>query len=261
MVSPEIVDAVATAMRTIPPLPSGLSTMQPGNPTYAHRIEFDASLVLGHASGPYRDRSVLDLGGGVGAFSITLALLGVRSLIADDFYGWPNDLRKDLFTAFDKVGVEVLERELLAEPLDVPDGSLDAVTSFHFLEHLHRSPKDIFRQAVDALRPGGTFVVAGPNRANARKRITGLVGKGAWSPMEEWYEQPVFRGHVREPDVGDLTYITRDLGLDQPSVYGRNFLGESHEGLMGEAARLSDPVLRRFPGLCSDIYAVAHKPC
>jgi SAM-dependent methyltransferase len=231
--------------------------MQPGNPTYSRRIEFDVSVTLSNCAA---DRpAVMDLGGGVGLFSLTIALLGFRSVIADDFESWDDKDRRQMMHAFDTAGVEVIQRDLLAEPLDLACESLDAVTSFHFLEHLHQSPRQLFRQAVDALRPGGTFVVAGPNCVNARKRLTVPFGRGAWSPMEAWYDEPEFRGHVREPSVGDLAYITRDLGLIDVKTYGRNFLGESHDGILGRAAKAVDPILSRFPGLCSDIYAAARK--
>jgi hypothetical protein len=73
--------------------------------------------------------------------------------------------------------------------------------------------------------------------------------------MEDWYEQQVFRGHVREPHVIDLRYIARDLGLVDISVFGRNWLGrDSRWALVRKLARVADPALRRFPSLCSDIY-------
>ena len=78
--------------------------------------------------------------------------------------------------------------------------------------------------------------------------------------MDEWYEQPVFGGHVREPDVDDLRYIARDLGLTAVRVHGRNYLGRGHGGAKGALAQLADPFLRSRPGLCSDIYLVGQKP-
>ena len=44
-------------------------------------------------------------------------------------------------------------------------------------------------------------MVGVPNCVNLRKRLTVPLGRGKWSPMADWYEQPSFRGHVREPDA------------------------------------------------------------
>jgi hypothetical protein len=76
-----------------------------------------------------------------------------------------------------------------------------------------------------ALKPGGLFFLGVPNCVNLRKRITVPLGAGKWSAIEEWYEREMFRGHVREPDVGDLRYIARDLGLRDVRIFGRNWLG------------------------------------
>jgi hypothetical protein len=62
---------------------------------------------------------------------------------------------------------------------------------------------------------------------------------------------------VREPDVDDLRYIARDLGLRDAQVLGRNWMGY-RGGTRGRrlAAQLLDRPLRRRPQLCSDIYLI-----
>lgn len=245
--------AVEEAVRLISSVP-GRTGRTPAD--HIDRIEFDVSLVL---SGLDERAGVVDLGGGLGLFSLALALLGVRSLIADDFQGWSPEEGAELIDALERTGVEVIQRDLLAEPLGIAAQSLGAVTSFHFLEHLHRSPRDLFLQGVDALVPGGTFIVAGPNCVNARKRLTVPFGHGTWSPMHQWYDAPTFGGHVREPSVEDLAYIARDLGLVDIETHGRNFIGAVHGGMLGRVSRLADPFLRMRPSLCSDIYAVGRK--
>jgi hypothetical protein len=88
------------------------------------------------------------------------------------------------------------------------------------MEHWHHSPKALFGQLMRALRPGGLFFLGVPNCVNLRKRLMVPLGRGKWSPMGDWYEQPVFRGHVREPDVDDLWYIARDLALVDAACSG-----------------------------------------
>jgi hypothetical protein len=104
-------------------------------------------------------------------------------------------------------------------------------------------------------------VIGVPNRVNARKRVTMLAGRNQWSPMEEWYEADAFRGHVREPDVRDLSYIARDLGLTEVEMWGRNWLGLKHRNpVTRAAATIADRPLRLRPGLCSDIYMAGRRP-
>ncbi len=79
--------------------------------------------------------------------------------------------------------------------------------------------------------------------------------------MKDWYETDRFRGHVREPDVGDLQYIAADLELASPEIMGRNWLGRrSPHRLTARITALVDPLLSRFPSLCSDIYLLGRTP-
>lgn len=242
----------------LPVASSTIETMEPGHPVYAERIAFDVSLAL--AGRPAEGLTVLDLGGGIGLFSLVLARIGARSIIADDFGDAPTSYVDALRTMFESHGVEVIEQDLLGEPLPLPDGSVDVVTNFHFIEHLHGSPRCLFRDAERVLVEGGTFIIGGPNCVNLRKRLTVPFGRGKWSTFESWYCEERFRGHVREPDVDDLLTITEDLGFAHLEVFGRNFLGMARSDLVGKAARLVDPLLQRRPALCSDIYVVASSP-
>src|SRR5271170_7216765 len=81
--------------------------------------------------------------------------------------------------------------------------TFDVVTCFDSLEHWHHSPKRVLHDMWDSLKPGGLFIVSVPNNVNLRKRITVPFGYGRWSKIETWYDVPVFRGHVREPNTED----------------------------------------------------------
>ena len=164
----------------------------------------------------------------------------------------------DLHRAY---GVEIIQADLIDQGPDLPPESLDAVTSFDSMEHWHGSPKRLFHNCIRALRPGGMFLVGTPNCVNLRKRLTVPLGFGKWSSMQHWYEQPVFRGHVREPDVADLLYIARDLGLVGVRIIGRNWAGyASARRALRVATSLADRALRWRPSLCSDIYLSGIKP-
>jgi SAM-dependent methyltransferase len=204
---------------------------------------------------------VCDLGGGVGLFSVGCAAAGLSAILVDDFddpiAGYPPDRLLQLHRA---QGVAVWQRDLMAG-LDLEPDSLDAVTCFHSIEHWHHSPKRLFAQVMTALRPGGVFVLAGPNAVNLRKRISVPLGYGNWSALSEWYDADRFRGHVREPTLPDLRAIAARMGLADVTTFGRNWLGRSNRR---RAIRMAtgwvDPFLRLRSSLCSDIYVVGTKP-
>src|SRR5690606_24685391 len=121
--------------------------------------------------------------------------------------------------------------------------------------------KELFHQVIDKLRPGGAFILGAPNCVNLRKRITTPLGWGKWSALADWYEQPVFRGHVREPDVADLRYIAADMGLRDVEIFGRNWIGHlSPNPLVRAATFVLDRPLRLAPSLCADLYMIGQKP-
>jgi SAM-dependent methyltransferase len=217
------------------------------------RIAFHLSIVIREKG---TGCTVCDLGGGVGLFSVGAAALGMKAVLVDDFGDQVNtDCDEDALAVHRKHGVRVLSKDVLTDDLGLEPRSLDAVTSFDSMEHWHHSPKAAFHRLLVALKPGGLFFLGVPNCVNLRKRITVPLGIGKWSSMDEWYERETFRGHVREPDVGDLRYIARALALSDVRIFGRNWLGyASRHRWVRALTPLADRVLQPFPSLCSDIY-------
>lgn len=200
------------------------------------------------------DISICDVGGSISMFSVACAALGMRSVLIDNF-----DINRDaLLEKVHKIyGVEVIQRDVIAERLEFPPNSLDVAASFDSIEHWHGSPKPVLHALKRALKPNGAFVLGVPNCVNLRKRITVPLGYGKWCSIQDWYEAPVFRSHVHEPDVDDLRYIANDLSLKNVRIYGRNWLGHaSNNKLVRFATRLIDRPLQLRPSLCSDLYLV-----
>jgi 2-polyprenyl-3-methyl-5-hydroxy-6-metoxy-1,4-benzoquinol methylase len=227
------------------------------------RISFNISIGLDAAKPkPHKELEICDLGGGVGLFSVGCAAYGMkRSVLIDDFDDGVNhrfgDSILDLHKSF---GVEVIARNVVEDGIDDVAGNFDIITTFDSMEHWHHSPKKLFHEVVRKLKPSGVFVLGVPNCVNMRKRLTVPFGIGKWSGIQEWYEVDKFRGHVREPDVGDLFYIARDMGLTDTKIYGRNWLGYRSANLaVRSATRAMDYLLRFKPSLCSDIYLVGRK--
>lgn len=243
---------VAAAIRLYPP------DMQPLETTHAGRYAFHIDLVRELAPAGAK---VMDVGGGVGAFCPALALAGYRVTLVDDLRDpFNHEHPIDSMNVHDLAGVEVRAIDASADSFD-PEPGWAVITTFDSIEHWHRSPKRALHRMVDSLAPGGHLVVGVPNCVNLRKRISVPFGYGKWSSMESWYEEPEFRSHVREPDVGDLRYIARDLGLEQVRIFGRNWIGYlNSRRLIRALTPLVDRPLRLFPGLCADLYMVGRKP-
>ncbi len=227
------------------------------------RISFNISLAVGAAdTGQLDNRAICDIGGGLSMFSVGCAAAGFRrSVLVDDFNDSFNHRSGNAALSLHrKYNVEVFSRDVVRDGLRDIEGHFDVITTFDSMEHWHNSPKRLFRDIVGKLKPKGSFVLGVPNCVNLRKRITVPLGHGKWSLMQHWYEEEVFRGHVREPDVGDLKYIARDMHLNEVKILGRNWLGyDSSKSWIRTATRLVDYPLRLIPSLCSDLYLIGKK--
>lgn len=251
-----IPSTLADTLRSLP-FPEEFAVNKSANEI--NRTLFQLSLLIQRLKPPF---SLIDLGAGMGSFPVACAEVGIDVTAVDD-YADPYDavLVSKALDVLRLHGVKILAHNVLAGPLPFAENSIDAITSFGSMEHWHHSPKHLFAQCMKILKPGGVFLLSGPNCVNLRKRLSVPLGYGKWTQMADWYEQDVFRGHVREPDVDDLKYIARDLKLINISIYGRNFIGMSSQRPMIRAAtKIIDHLLRLRPSLCSDIYMIGNKP-
>ena len=217
---------------------------------------------------------LLDLGAGMSWLGPMASQLGLKVALVDDFGGGGGIDIADrspslrLLNVFrEKLGVQIVEQDLLDQPLPFPDESVDAVTCFHSLEHWHQSPKRLFKEIRRVLHNGGYLFIATPNAVNLRKRFSVLFGRTNLCQLEEWYDSDLgFRGHVREPVVADLKNLVLWNRFRLIAVHGRNFIGADTTALpwlprpvMRRMVEMSDGILRLFPTLCSDIHVVAKK--
>ncbi|HUI44638.1 MAG TPA: methyltransferase domain-containing protein [Nitrospirota bacterium] len=227
------------------------------------RISFNIGIALDAAKPkPCRDLELCDLGGGIGLFTIGCAAYGLkRTVLVDDFNDPVNhSIGVSILDLHRCLGVEVIARDVVENGIRDIAGAFDIITTFDSMEHWHHSPKKLFHEVVEKLKPGGVFILGVPNSKNLNKRLTALLGIGKWSNMQDWYEADKFRGHVREPDVNDLIYIARDMGLTAIKIRGRNWLGYSSKNPVTRVAtKIMDYPLMLKPSLCSDIYMVGRK--
>jgi SAM-dependent methyltransferase len=200
---------------------------------------------------------ICDIGGGVGLFSPGCAALGYDATLIDDFKDEISfNAGKDVFAPHAKHGVKVMSCDVIAGPLDFPENSFDVVAAFDSMEHWHHSPRRLFHMLKKALAPTGIFIIGVPKRKNLPRRLTTLLSREPRSAVRDWYDSNIFQDRLREPSVSDLRHICRDLGMIILAVIGRNWLDRMSYPLL---TKLTDPVLRMRPGLCSDLYVIAGK--
>ncbi len=224
-----------------------------------NRMIWQAEQVLKHVP---KGGVIVDLGSGAVPFMALCQVLGYKTIMADD-YGddyYKGKEMSNLLEYFKKLGVEMVQGDIFADGFADQFQHLDMVTSHDSMEHWHQSPRDLFHSLSKKLNKGGLLWLGVPNCVNLRKRLTVPFGKGKWSQMLDWYETPIFRGHVREPDVGDLHYIAKDLGAKKVTIEGKNWIGYRHPNkLIKTAMPIADKILQLRPSLCSDIYLYAWK--
>lgn len=219
---------------------------------------FHVGLVMRHVG---TGGNVCDVGGGVGLFSLGCTAAGFKATLVDDFRDDVNARHGEGALALHaKLGVSIVRCDVTAQALPLAPASFDAVTSFDSIEHWHGGVSRALRSMLNALKPGGLFLLGAPNCVNLRKRLTVPFGRGKWSGFEEWFEPEVFRGHVREPDVGDFKRIARELKLTRVAVFGRNWQGlKSRSVIVRSCTLLADWPLRLFPSMCSDLYLLGFR--
>lgn len=180
-----------------PPLPLTGERTVPGVPDEAYW--FARHVVAYEHVAPLADGArVLDAGCGEGYGLALLAGAGAAHVTGADHDG-PTVAHAR--STYGGPHVEVLCCELLQLPLE--DDAVDLTVSFQVVEHVHDVP-GYLASLARVTRPGGTLVVATPNR------LTFTPGS----------DVPVNPFHVREFTAAELTDELTDAGLLDVEVLG-----------------------------------------
>ncbi|MDB6123744.1 MAG: putative S-adenosylmethionine-dependent methyltransferase [Pedosphaera sp.] len=246
----------------------------PQEPSLDDRNTFYLEMLARHGA-LQSGKHLVDLGAGLSIFGPMVRKLGMDVTLIDDFgggggvlYGQRPEEIKVLKLFQGQLGIKIITKNFVEEPIPLPDASVDVITCFHSLEHWHNSPKRLFREIYRILRPNGLLVLATPNAVNIRKRAYVLMGRNNFPVLHAWYDEgdPVYRGHVREPIIRDLQQMMEWNQFKVVGTYGRNFIGRKSKALaslpmplVNAAAIVSEKLLRFFPSLCSDIHVVGQK--
>jgi 2-polyprenyl-3-methyl-5-hydroxy-6-metoxy-1,4-benzoquinol methylase len=211
----------------------------------------------------YRKAGVLvDLGGGISAHNGVLAQLGMTVYVVDmlgDYWEHrdtePASITREV-QLLEACGVRFIQHDVSTCDLRriFDDNSIDVVTSFHCLEHLHRSPRLVLESAMSVLKLGGTMSIEVPNAANARKRLAVLFGDTNYGSYNSLYYSEIFLGHIREYTTGDLLQLAQNLGALRYRITGRNTIsGDWVQKIPSTLRKSLDRALQVFPGFCSSL--------
>lgn len=207
---------------------------------------------------------LIDLGCGTGAFPVACAHLGMRVTAIDEWLD-PTHLTRDgrgIVELYCRSGIEVIRSDLLSFRFPgIWQSTVDVVSCFESMEHWPASPKSLFCQVAQALKPGGRIVLSVPNAVAAHNRILVLLGRTNYGPWSDFYHSTThFRGHIREPVVSELLDMIRYHGLNKVQVLGKYWLPQRLPARLGLLTRAAETLLARAPTLCGSLYIVAEKP-
>lgn len=211
---------------------------------------------------------IIDLGGGLNPLNGVIAALGGSVTVLDIFeydLGWvraskSNDFAEDCARKrehLESVGVRFIDCDIAQTDLRkfFSPESVDAITSYHCLEHLHQSPKAVLESALTVLKPGGRMLIEVPNAINLLKRIKVLMGHTNHGSYTDYYDSANFTGHVREYSISDLYALAERLRLSEYRIYGKNWYGTLFDRLGNNPlTQLADLGLQQFPGLCGSLF-------
>jgi len=239
-----------------------------------HDVEYFSTYIAKIERHMPRGRKILDLGCGTGLSSKLLAAHGYNVIGAD--------LSKKFLDAnYLGEGVELIAADAANLPLS--DSSVDAVTSYCFLEHIPDVPR-VLSEMVRVVRPGGTVIVLSPNLLSPfliiksmGALLRGKIISGAFPPT--------FWGHFSAL-IGSLsvmarkgislrpTFLYRTPDLTKPALADADSIYRCNQvdlyryfSMMGMSVRyagegytaLGRLIAKVFPGLCGECCVVAER--
>ena len=147
---------------------------------------------------------ILDCGAGTGLVGLLLAGLGYPELHA-------MDMSEDMLAVARSRGCyRGVERAVLGEPLDYPDGRFAAVVASGVFTVGH-APASAYDEIVRILAPGGMFVVServdGDANADYRARREALEGNGRWRFVDRTELLTIFPLEPAEADLRHRVFV------------------------------------------------------
>lgn len=151
---------------------------------------------------PGRGRSLIDLGCGNGALSAQLAALGYRTTGVDVAVSGVNQAQRA------HSSVEFSEHDLGLPLPTVLRNRFDVAVAAEVIEHLFL-PRELFRRADEALRPGGRLLITTPYHGWLKN-----VALSATNRMDQHWNPAWDYGHIKFFSRRSLTELAAECGYE-----------------------------------------------
>lgn len=168
---------------------------------------------------------ILDVGGFLAAFPLTLSRLGYEVSIAEkfDYYGGALDGIAQLLADND---IKIIDKDF-TEPSDMDNlrSTFDVVTCMAVAEHLAHSPRGLMENIHLVLKPGSDLAFEVPNLAYWPRRYSFFFkGNTVLAPIEDlYYSASPFTGHHREYTIDDARYVMKQSEFKIVGEYFFNY--------------------------------------
>lgn len=210
----------------------------------------------------FKNKRLLDIGSGPMDKTGVFQLSGFQCHACDDLNDpWHRrDNNIELIKNYaKKLGISFFHQDEGNYQLPFEDGSFDVVCSFSVIEHLHDSPRSLLNTMGTFAKDDGLLVLAMPNSASLRKRLSLLAGKTNYVPVDQFfYSIGTWRGHVREYTLPETVYICKEIGFEVLS--STTFEHLAQKKLNFPLRQLYIFLGNIFPTLRSGVLVVCRKP-
>ena len=204
--------------------------------------------------------NILDFGAGSCDKAAILSLLGYSvdayDDLMDDWYNWNNN-KEEILKFADTLGITYYYPKEGHQ--NIPNNKkYDVIILNNVIEHIHDSPRYILNSLIELLKPEGYLVIAVPNAANLRKRISIIFGKTNYPSFSSFYWSPNnWRGHIREYVKNDLVLLNNYITFDTVQLNSHHY----HLERLSKVARLFFIIIcKLFPGFRESWLYIGKKP-
>ncbi|ACF13899.1 Methyltransferase type 11 [Chloroherpeton thalassium ATCC 35110] len=210
----------------------------------------------------FEHKRLLDIGSGPMDKTGVFQSLGFECYAVDDLND-PWHLRNDNIDRIkeyaENIGINFYHQKPGEYNIPFEENSFDVVCSLAVIEHLHESPRGLLNTMGVFARPGGLLVIIMPNSVNLRKRISVLLGRTNYPPVDMFFNCiGNWRGHVREYTLKETEYICSASGFEILS--STTFEHLAHQKLRTPLRQLYILLGNIIPTLRSSLLVVCRKP-
>jgi SAM-dependent methyltransferase len=163
-----------------------------------------------------RDRRqgvISDIGCFIPYLPVALSLLGYDVRIADKYEFYGGRFKESMLAFSQRHRLSLFDLDILQDYIGIL-GKNDIVLLMAVVEHLHGTPRFLFKKIHDLLKEGGMFLFEVPNIAALNKRFRMLFGFSPLPDYNDYFESSYpFTGHNREMTVSEVRYLFHQAGF------------------------------------------------